>query len=551
MRSWRDWRKKYIERVPEYSIGIDFGTTTSRIAYVDNYSIGGGAYPPMLPPVPSLIHVSGKEGDYKWAIGEAALNESWFYSKFKLHMANREPMHATDHGGASSRFEMPAEILAARVISELTHYAIEHVSGLVNCKDVVITVPAEWNAKQRQATVLAGKIAGFSKVSLIEEPVAAYLALSSVFGNDIVKRAKNILVFDYGGGTLDITLIHKPDNGLPYVAGRSMDDKVLGGEYLDRLIAMEIIGADDWGKCTSREKSMLARQVARPMKELLNPTSFETERPASATNPKTVEIRSLGITHQEDTLKLKRQQLDDIMSKHMGRFQACLDAAINLTDAESEIFKEASLDKRKKEIDAVFMVGGSSYLRKVQETVLDYFDQTELGQKIFLEQPEKVVAYGAALYKSYRDHREKKFSIRMPMKTYLRIQEGEEIVLGDVTDSNLPIRSKRPPKAYPASKSATEIYWKVYQKHNYGDDEPDVVQTVRFQKVDNQSERVRLIYEIDENACISHWKPELIYGQNEKVDTGIPSEEQYHWANEDPVKLAKKYSVNKRANHIK
>jgi molecular chaperone DnaK (HSP70) len=549
MRSLRHWWKRKIAKVPEYSIGIDFGTTTSRIAYVDNFSVGGGAYPPMLPPAPSLIHVSGKEGDYKWAIGEAALNQPWFYSKFKLHMANREPMTATDHGGTSSRFGMHAEILAARVISELTHQAVEKVSGLVNCKDLVITVPAEWNAKQRQATVLAGKIAGFSKVLLLEEPVAAYLALSSVFANDVVKRAKNILMFDYGGGTLDITLIHKPDNGLPYVAGRSMDDKVLGGEHLDRLVAEKIIGKDVWKTCTPREKSFLARQVARPMKELLNPTSLETERPASATNPKSVEIRSLGITYPEDTLKLKRQELDNIMAEYMGRFQTCLDAAINIIDVKKEIFKEASLDKRKKEIDAVFMVGGSSYLRKVQETVLDYFDQTEFGQKIFLEQPEKVVAYGAALYKSYRDHREKRFSIRMPMKTYVKIPGGEDIVLGDVPESTLPIKSKKPPKAHPVPETATEIYWKVYQKHTYGDDEPDVVQTVRFQKSNGQSERVRLNYEIDENACLSYWRPELQRDQNKVVDIGVPSEEQYHWADEDPVALAKKYSVNKKVDH--
>jgi len=526
-------------RVPKYSIGIDFGTTTTRLCYFDNRQ--EVKVPPTITPIRSLVTPIPKEYGsvkYGWHVGEDVINKHWaHYSLFKLEIGSMQPIELRPRSKPDEKIEIRPELLAARVMWELYSRAVHDKQELSQIRDVAITVPAEWSAIQRQATIMAGKIAGFSNIYLIEEPVAAYLAILASHQSDQVTNAENILVFDYGGGTLDVTVIHRPNKGLPYIIGRSMNSGKLAGEAIDSILSKKIVGLDLWNSLSYRDQRYLAN-IVRQMKESLNPEPDKMPMGAAPWPDEVALIDDPTIVFEKGDLVLKKEDLDEILDPINGEIVKHLDAAIqNARTPEKKITKN--------DIQVILLVGGSSYLRKVQAEIIGYFLGKNFNNGIYLETPERIVAVGAALYKSYLDRGQKKFQVHIPMQTYMEYQTKEnkleKFPLDNVNDGRLPIEQKLP-KVCPIPPNIDSIDWKVYQEHTYSQNlDRDIIESVKFDKLQGGVDRLRLEYKINTNGIMERWKPALIRKQKTIVKTGAPR--QYDWTDLDPTVISKENGI--------
>ncbi|MEM4724377.1 MAG: Hsp70 family protein [Candidatus Hadarchaeum sp.] len=433
---------KLFHKPPEFSIGIDFGTTTTRLCYLDNrvsYQVA-----PRVEPIRSIVAPrQTKDKKWIWFSGESVLEKGLdHYSCFKWKMGCMEEITLEPSVQGGEPIKMRPEILAAHIIWVIYTKVCEDRRDLRNCKNVTITIPAEWNAIQRQATILAGRIAGFSNVHLIEEPVAAFLAINEFHPDDRLKQAENTLVFDCGGGTLDITVIHRPDRSkshafgrqteaaavrgdpgsaarlskwhvfgrrteaLPFVSGRDTNAGELAGEAIDQKLAAEVIGESNWKQMSPIDQRYLAN-IIRQLKESLNPKDRSKDPLHEASQSKVVILPDSKREFEPGTIRLTIGQLNKVAEEIAERAREIIQGALKSAGIHSS------------DIEAVVMVGGSSYLRPLQKVIATEFPKLEWGRGLYLEQPEEIVAIGAAMYQADLDHGRQRFGLRMPMETFL------------------------------------------------------------------------------------------------------------------------------------
>jgi molecular chaperone DnaK len=261
-----------------------------------------------------------------------------------------------------------AQEVSAKVLQKLKKAADDYLGDKVT--DAVITVPAYFNDSQRQATKDAGKIAGLNVRRIINEPTAAALA----YGLDR-KTNEVIAVYDFGGGTFDISILEVGDNVVQVMATNG--DTHLGGDDIDVLI-MEWLIAEfrrDTGLDISRDKMVIQR-----LKDAAEQAKIELS------------------SKQETTINLPFLTADASGPKHLQKpfSRAKLEQMIRpLVDRSMEPVKKALSDakKRPSEIDEVVLVGGSTRIPMVQETVSKFFGK-EPHKGV---NPDEVVAVGAAV----------------------------------------------------------------------------------------------------------------------------------------------------------
>jgi len=261
----------------------------------------------------------------------------------------------------------PPEV-SAKVLQKLKKAAEDYLGEKVT--DAVITVPAYFNDSQRQATKDAGKIAGLNVRRIINEPTAAALA----YGLDR-KTNEVIAVYDFGGGTFDISILEVGDNVVQVMATNG--DTHLGGDDIDVLI-MEWLIAEfrrDTGLDLSNDKMVIQR-----LKDAAEQAKIELS------------------SKQETTINLPFLTADASGPKHLQKqlSRSKLEQMIRpLVDRSMEPVKKALADakKRPSEIDEVVLVGGSTRIPLVQETVTKFFGK-EPHRGV---NPDEVVAVGAAV----------------------------------------------------------------------------------------------------------------------------------------------------------
>jgi len=283
---------------------------------------------------------------------------------FKVVSKDTKPYIQMSIEGKDKQFA-PEEI-SAMVLQKMKLIAEKFLGKEVH--NAVVTVPAYFNDAQRQATKDAGTISGLNVMRIINEPTAAAIA----YGLDKKGGEKNILVFDLGGGTFDVTLL-TIDNGVFEVLATNGDTH-LGGEDFDQRVMKYFMKV--FKKKNSKDMSKDKRAVQKLRRE-----TERIKRVLSTQHEARLEIEALhdGIDFSETLTRARFEELNlDLFKKTLGPV--------------GKVMSDAGL--KKTEVDEVVLVGGSTRIPKVQLLLKDYFNGKEPNRGI---NPDEAVAYGAAV----------------------------------------------------------------------------------------------------------------------------------------------------------
>ncbi|KAJ4828428.1 Luminal-binding protein 5 [Turnera subulata] len=341
-------------------IGIDLGTTYSCV----------GVYNKESDRVDIIANDQGNRITPSWVsitdterlIGEGAKNQAadkevqsvMKFVPYKIVNKEGKPYIEVKMKDGKTKAFSPEEI-SAMVLTKMKETAEAYLGKKI--KDAVVTVPAYFNDAQRQATKDAGAIAGLNIVRIINEPTAAAMA----YGLDKKDGEKNILVFDLGGGTFDVSIL-AIDNGI--LTWEDFDQRIM--EYLIKVIKKK------HGKDISKDNRALGK---------LRKEAERAKRALSSQHQVRLEIESLfdGVDFSEPLTRARFEELNaDLFRKTMGPVKKAM--------------ADAGLEKN--QIDEIVLVGGSTRIPKVQQLLRDYFDGKEPNKGV---NPDEAVAYGAAV----------------------------------------------------------------------------------------------------------------------------------------------------------
>ena len=360
------------------AIGIDLGTSNSAAAVME------GGRPVIIPSAEGAGVASGKAfpsfvaftKDGQRLVGEPARRQAPINSEGTIYAAKRKM--GTDFKFKAMGKEFTPQQISAFILQKIKADAEKYLGETIT--DAVITVPAYFNDNQRQATKDAGEIAGLKVLRIINEPTAACLA----YGIDKVGKEQKIMVFDLGGGTLDVTILEmgwdKGQKASTFEVLATCGENQLGGTDMDNVLIDYIINEfkKETGIDLKNDKMAFQRlrEGAEKAKvELSSTISTDINLPfitADANGPKHL------------TLTIDRAKLESLVAPIIERCQAPIRQAIK--DAST---KQGSDIK----IDRVILVGGPTRMPIVQQ-----FLEKEVGQKIERGvDPMECVALGAAI----------------------------------------------------------------------------------------------------------------------------------------------------------
>lgn len=260
------------------------------------------------------------------------------------------------------------EEVSAMVLTKMKETAEAYLGQTVT--DAVITVPAYFNDSQRQATKDAGRIAGLNVLRIINEPTAAALA----YGLDKnIMDDKNVLIFDLGGGTFDVSVLTIAESSM-FEVKSTAGDTHLGGEDFDNRMVDHFVA--EFKRKFHKDISKNQRALRR-----LRTACERTKRILSSSTEASVELDALyeGVDFYS---KITRARFEELC---MDLFRSCLEPV-------EKALCDAKLDKSN--IHEVVLVGGSTRIPRIQKLLQDFFNGKELNKSI---NPDEAVAYGAAI----------------------------------------------------------------------------------------------------------------------------------------------------------
>ncbi|XP_055873440.1 heat shock protein 68-like isoform X2 [Biomphalaria glabrata] len=371
------------------AVGIDLGTTYSCVAVVQNGKVEVVANDLGFRTTPSCVAFTESERlignaaknqiannpintifDVKRMIGRQYYDEtiqediqSWPYKVSKVD--NKVKINAEYKG--ELRLYSPEEI-SAMVLTKMKETAEIFLNEKVT--DVVITVPAYFTEVQRQATKVAGEIAGLNVLRLISEPTAVALA----YGVDkLIIGKKTVLIFDFGGGTLDVSIVTIRD-GEDFEVKATAGDTHLGGSDFDKKMKEYFIEAfkDRYDKDISGNP--------RSVRRLL--TACEDAKVVLSAKMETTVYVDALYKGKDFSTTFSRAAFEEL----------CDDLLSSIIKPVEEALSIAHLNKN--QIDHVILAGGSTRIPKVQKLLKDFFNGKELNKSI---NPDEAIAYGAAI----------------------------------------------------------------------------------------------------------------------------------------------------------
>jgi len=278
---------------------------------------------------------------------------------------NDTPLIQAEYNGELKEFR--AEEISSMVLGYLKKYAEDYLGHPVT--DAVVTVPAYFNDSQRQSTKDAGKIAGLNVLRIINEPTAAAIAYGL---NKITETEKNVLIFDLGGGTFDVSIL-TIDDGVFEVKATSGDTH-LGGEDFDNILVNNFVTE------FSHKNGKNIRKNDKALKRLRVACEKAKRELSSGTNA-SIEIDALydGEDFYTTLSRVRFESLCDDL------FKKCLEPV-------KRVLEDSGFSKE--QIHEVVLVGGSTRIPKIQTMLSEFFNGKKLCKSI---NPDEAVAYGAAV----------------------------------------------------------------------------------------------------------------------------------------------------------
>uniref|UniRef100_A0A4W3JV67 Heat shock cognate 71 kDa protein-like n=1 Tax=Callorhinchus milii TaxID=7868 RepID=A0A4W3JV67_CALMI len=339
-------------------------TTPSYVAFTDTERLIGDAAKNQV-----AMNPQNTIFDAKRLIGrkynDATVQSDMKYWPFQVVNEGTKPKVQVLYKGESKTFY--AEEISSMVLIKMKEIAEAYLGKSIN--NAVITVPAYFNDSQRQATKDAGAIAGLNVLRIINEPTAAAIA----YGLDKkVGAERNVLIFDLGGGTFDVSILTIEDGIFEVKA--TAGDTHLGGEDFDNRMVNHFI--DEFKRKNKKDIASNKRAVRR-----LRTACERAKRTLSSSSQASLEIDSLfeGIDFYTSITRARFEELNSDL------FRGTLEPV-------EKALRDAKMDKA--QIHEIVLVGGSTRIPKIQRLLQDLFNGKELNKSI---NPDEAVAYGAAV----------------------------------------------------------------------------------------------------------------------------------------------------------
>lgn len=339
-------------------------TTPSYVAFTDTERLIGDAAKNQV-----AMNPQNTVFDAKRLIGrrfdDSTVQQDMKLWPFTVVNDNTKPKIQVEFKGELKTF-FPEEV-SSMVLTKMKETAEAYLGRTVN--SAVITVPAYFNDSQRQATKDAGTIAGMNVMRIINEPTAAAIA----YGLDKKGgKEKNILIFDLGGGTFDVSILSIDDGVFEVKA--TAGDTHLGGEDFDNRLVNHFV--QEFKRKHKKDLSGNKRAVRR-----LRTACERAKRTLSSSSQASIEIDSLfeGIDFYSNITRARFEEL-------------CADLFRSTLDPVEKALRDAKIDKGN--INEIVLVGGSTRIPKIQKLLQDFFNGKELNKSI---NPDEAVAYGAAV----------------------------------------------------------------------------------------------------------------------------------------------------------